>query len=35
MTREDIEEPDYDFEGFYKCQSEVLKIINKHIGDTE
>lgn len=27
---EDLE-PEYDFEGFYKCQSEVLNIIDKHI----
>lgn len=26
---EDLE-PEYDFEGFYKCQSEVLNIIDKH-----
>lgn len=26
---EDLE-PEYDFEGFYKCQSEVLNIIDRH-----
>ena len=28
---EDIEELDYNFEGFYHCQNEALKIIDKHI----
>jgi hypothetical protein len=31
----DIEEPDHDFEGFYYCFEEALKIINKHIIRTE
>ena len=30
---EDIEELDYDFEGFYHCQNEALKIIDKHIAE--
>ncbi len=29
----DIEEPNHDFEGFYYCLEEVLKIIDKHIKD--
>ena len=28
---EDIEELDYNFEGFYHCQNEALKIIDNHI----
>lgn len=27
----DIEEPDHDFEGFYYCFEEALKILDKHI----
>lgn len=27
----DIEEPNHDFEGFYYCLEEVLKIIDKYI----
>lgn len=27
----DIEEPSHDFEGFYYCLEEVLKIIDKYI----
>jgi hypothetical protein len=27
---EDIDAPNYDFEGFYKCQTEVLHIIDKY-----
>ena len=28
---DDIDEPDYDFEGFYYCFNEVMKILDKHI----
>lgn len=27
----DIEEPDHDFEGFYYCFEEALKVIDNHI----
>ena len=30
---DDIEEPDYDFEGFYYCFNEVMKILDKHIAE--
>lgn len=30
---DDIDEPDHDFEGFYRCQNEVLEIIDKHISE--
>lgn len=29
----DIEEPDHDFEGFYYCYNETLKIIDNHIAE--
>jgi hypothetical protein len=32
---EDMDAPNYDFEGFYKCQSEVLQIIDKHKAESE
>ena len=32
---EDIDAPNYDFEGFYKCQSEVLQIIDKYKAESE
>lgn len=32
---EDMEAPNYEFEGFYKCQSEVLQIIDKHKAESE
>lgn len=28
---DDIDEPDHDFEGFYYCFNEVMKILDKHI----
>ena len=31
----DIEEPDHDFEGFYYCLNEVMKIIDKHIKENK
>ena len=32
---DDIEEPDHDFEGFYYCLDEVLKILDKHIKENK
>lgn len=32
---EDMDAPNYEFEGFYKCQSEVLQIIDKHKAESE
>lgn len=29
----EIEEPDHNFEGFYYCNNEVLKIIDNHISE--
>lgn len=32
---EDMAAPNYEFEGFYKCRSEVLQIIDKHKAESE
>ena len=31
----DIDEPDHDFEGFYYCLDEVMKILDKHIEENK
>ena len=32
---DDIDEPDHDFEGFYYCFNEVMKILDNHIKELE
>ena len=32
---DNIEEPDHDFEGFYYCFNEVMKILDKHIKENK
>lgn len=32
---DDIEEPDHDFEGFYYCFNEVMKVLDKYIKENK